>query len=728
MPTISLSGIVIYAPDVTPPTLTDPTGTETGQTTASGTVTTDEGGGTLYYLASTNATETAGTVIASGESQAVGVGEEGVQNVTVSGLSAGTGYYLHYVHVDPSSNTSSRVSSAQFTTDAAAGVTISLSGITITLPVPVITSVTSDIDAETDTATLTINTTGSPSLTGATTVTAAYGGVALTDVTVVDADTLTGVRPLDGFALGSMNGVTVTVDGRTSGPYSFEFESVLGAHTTLAQDWAALHADSKLKEPRYVALVASDQFEHAPNTLPTVAAPSGYPVTMRDDGYLIITGADDEPEPLYLDWALIDALDEVGPYRRSEVRRWTFHTSIPTEAPFITTTSSTSNTYTVNWTFEGTNLTGFQYRVNSGAWTAIGASPLVVTGATPSTSYAVEVRAVNGTIPGASDSVTVATTSGTDTAPNAFTLIDQTGAQIDTQIWSQPVSVLGVTAGTDIAVTVSGDASRVWRYSTDGGQTWSSPTASAGNVRLNYLVQVRLDAAATYETAVSATLTVGGVSDTFTVTTRADDVGPVVTISGSNPLIWPLGEPFVAPDATAMDNVDGQVSVTSSGTVNVNSAGQYPVTFTATDAAGNEGTTVLLVNVVAPADASAYPFQRTATWEGSNTPALIMSDTFKHRVTLSSNGEAYNLSTASDISVCIVSYDHQAQLNTTQSIAPAAEWASGIVTISMDTASTAEIAEAITTEQFAWAEIQATIAGEKYTWFGAVRLVPGHIA
>ncbi len=107
------------AADTTAPVLSSPTGTKTGSTTGSGTVSTDEGNGTLYYYASTNSTETAATIKASGESQAVTA--TGVQNVTFSGLSPSTSYFAHYVQDDTSSNESNVVSSSPaFTTDAAA--------------------------------------------------------------------------------------------------------------------------------------------------------------------------------------------------------------------------------------------------------------------------------------------------------------------------------------------------------------------------------------------------------------------------------------------------------------------------------------------------------------------------------------------------------------------------------------------------------------------------------
>jgi hypothetical protein len=104
--------------DTTAPILSSATGTATGTTTASGTVDTDEGNGTLYFYASTNASESAATIKASGDSQAVSA--SGTQNVTVSGLTAETSYYLHYVQDDAATNTSNVLSSSSFTTDAEA--------------------------------------------------------------------------------------------------------------------------------------------------------------------------------------------------------------------------------------------------------------------------------------------------------------------------------------------------------------------------------------------------------------------------------------------------------------------------------------------------------------------------------------------------------------------------------------------------------------------------------
>ena len=108
--------VTISAGDVTAPTLTSPTGAQTGSTTASGTVSTDEGNGTLYYLASTNATETAATVKAASSQAVSGTGS---QSVSFIGLTASTTYYAHYCHTDAAANDSTVANSASFTTAAA---------------------------------------------------------------------------------------------------------------------------------------------------------------------------------------------------------------------------------------------------------------------------------------------------------------------------------------------------------------------------------------------------------------------------------------------------------------------------------------------------------------------------------------------------------------------------------------------------------------------------------
>lgn len=75
------------------------------------TVSTNEANGTLYYVATVNATENAATIKA-GSSQAVTA--SGEQVISVTGLVAGN-YYLHVIQTDAATNDSNILSSTQIT-------------------------------------------------------------------------------------------------------------------------------------------------------------------------------------------------------------------------------------------------------------------------------------------------------------------------------------------------------------------------------------------------------------------------------------------------------------------------------------------------------------------------------------------------------------------------------------------------------------------------------------
>lgn len=102
--------------DTTAPVLSAPTASATGDTTATGQVTTDEANGTLFVWETANATEASGDIITNGVSQSVTAA--GAQTVNTTGLTAATAYYRHYVHRDLAGNISNVVTSAQFTTNS----------------------------------------------------------------------------------------------------------------------------------------------------------------------------------------------------------------------------------------------------------------------------------------------------------------------------------------------------------------------------------------------------------------------------------------------------------------------------------------------------------------------------------------------------------------------------------------------------------------------------------
>lgn len=99
------------------PTLTTPTASATSPTTSTGSVSTDQAGGTLYWLTSTSATATA-TAVKAGSSQSVTA--SGTQTTSSSGLTASTTYYTHFLHRNAGGLDSAVETSTSFTTPAPA--------------------------------------------------------------------------------------------------------------------------------------------------------------------------------------------------------------------------------------------------------------------------------------------------------------------------------------------------------------------------------------------------------------------------------------------------------------------------------------------------------------------------------------------------------------------------------------------------------------------------------
>lgn len=66
-----------------------------------------------------------------------------------------------------------------------------------------------------------------------------------------------------------------------------------------------------------------------------------------------------------------------------------------------------------------------------------------------------------------------------------------------------------------------------------------------------------------------------------------DTTAPVIYLNGDNPDYSILKFAYIDEGATATDDVDGTVTVTSSGTVNKDIAGTYTLSYTATDASAN---------------------------------------------------------------------------------------------------------------------------------------------
>ena len=110
---------------------------------------------------------------------------------------------------------------------------------------------------------------------------------------------------------------------------------------------------------------------------------------------------------------------------------------------------------------------------------------------------------------------------GLDLTPDAFVLVDQTGVAPNTLAISNPVTIAGINGQAALSISAPGE------YSLNGGEWLSAPrTVAYGDV-----VRVRLTSSPGPSTTVSTTLTVGGLSDSFSVTTAAGAAIPSVQLS-----------------------------------------------------------------------------------------------------------------------------------------------------------------------------------------------------
>ena len=102
-----------------------------------------------------------------------------------------------------------------------------------------------------------------------------------------------------------------------------------------------------------------------------------------------------------------------------------------------------------------------------------------------------------------------------DTTPDQFSFTDQTAVDVSSTITSAAIQVTGI--DTAAAITVTGG-----EYDINGSGTFVS---TEGTVNNGETVRARHTSSASYLTVTNTVVTIGGVSDTFTSTTRVEPAG-----------------------------------------------------------------------------------------------------------------------------------------------------------------------------------------------------------
>mgnify|MGYP001130328433 CR=1 FL=1 len=76
-----------------------------------------------------------------------------------------------------------------------------------------------------------------------------------------------------------------------------------------------------------------------------------------------------------------------------------------------------------------------------------------------------------------------------------------------------------------------------------------------------------------------------------------DTTAPVITLNGLSSMTHEQATEFIDPGATVTDNVDSNLSISVDGEVNSDVAGEYTLTYSATDTAGNNASETRVVTV-----------------------------------------------------------------------------------------------------------------------------------
>jgi hypothetical protein len=120
-----------------------------------------------------------------------------------------------------------------------------------------------------------------------------------------------------------------------------------------------------------------------------------------------------------------------------------------------------------------------------------------------------------------------------DTVPDAFSFTDVTGAAVSTVTTSNSITISGITGATAVSATNGAT------FSINGGAYGTSGTISNGQT-----LRIRLTSSAIPSTVVSTTVTVGGVTDSWSVTTT----GGALVQEFNTPGAYTWYKPSVAAD------------------------------------------------------------------------------------------------------------------------------------------------------------------------------------
>ncbi len=264
--------------------------------------------------------------------------------------------------------------------------------------------------------------------------------------------------------------------------------------------------------------------------------------------------------------------------------------SVPTDFSFQLQTDVLQNTLITSNSVTVSGITAPTTVVISGGEYSINGSPFTTDVGSIDSGDTIGVRLISSNGFSATSSATLTiggisavfsvTTLAEDTTPDAFTFNDQINVSVNTPIESNSIMVAGINSSATISIQ-NGE------YSING----SGYTANPSLVNNGDTIQVRQTSSSSFSTATNTILTIGPISDTFSLTTEA---APAIDIT-PDPFVF-IDQTDVALSTQIISNVITISGINAAAPISI-LGGEYSINsgvFTGTAGVVNSGDSVVV--------------------------------------------------------------------------------------------------------------------------------------
>ncbi len=458
---------------------------------------------------------------------------------------------------------------------------------------------------------------------------------------------------------GNIDGIMTEVNRRVRDLGTYDgrvFDSRPQTLVPFAKDYAAVvlsYIDTHYNDFAMFSYLATIYTSVSPNPTPVIAGISGG--TFSSPSGLIVNSATGEiniaSSPLG-NHTVVYTVGTCGYYTMTRnitlVDDVSGDTEPPTAPSNLQAVNTSETTTDLSWTTSTDNMdvVGYDIYQNDVVITTVSQLNFIVTGLTPNTTYEFKIIAKDlaGNESQPSNIATITTDENVVInycASQSSNVNDEYISRVqlenidnpsDAQFYSDFTSIsTDLTKNGQYTITVTptwtgtvyNEAYAVWidynqngDFSDAGEQVWTQGNTTATTVSGTFTIPTTATNGATrmrvsmkYNAIPTAceSFTYGEVED-YTVNIMSgvpDTIAPIITLLGDNPVDIFVGDAYVDAGATAIDNIDGDVTndIIVTGTVDTSTAGTYTIVYNVRDIAGNNATEVTrTVNVLTPVD------------------------------------------------------------------------------------------------------------------------------